>query len=48
MQEMANRRTVVHEGKVSQKGVMDIADSIWSAEYSVGMGDAGRCSCCLP
>ena len=38
----------MHEGKVSQKGVKDIKDPIWSAQYSVGMGDAGGRGCCLP
>ena len=38
----------MQEEKVNQKGVKDIKDSIWSVEYSIGMGDAGGCGCCLP
>ena len=36
----------MHKGKVSQKVVKDMEDSIWSAKDSVHMGDAGGCGCC--
>ena len=38
----------MHKGKVCWIGVEDILDSIWSAGYSWGMGDAWGRGCFLP